>query len=227
MTHPKLKKLFFAGTDTDVGKTYSAALVASHCRRAGRRVGVYKPVASGCRRVDGALIADDAVALWDAAGRPRTLADVCPQRFVQPLAPPQAAAQEGKVVDADLLRSGADCWETDSDLLIIEGAGGLFSPLADGVLNIDLVKQFESVTLLIVAANRLGAIHQSLSTCTAAIHHGIQPAGIILCDTTGEAGEPAASNASQIGRYSDVPVLGSIPRGGNLAGAPSLLALLS
>jgi dethiobiotin synthetase len=216
VTHRKLTTLFFAGTDTNVGKTYTASLVASQMKQAGRRVGVYKPVASGCRRVDASLIADDAVALWEAAGCPRSLEEVCPQRFIEPLAPPEAAAAEGKVVDADLLRSGAVCWEADSDLLIIEGAGGLLSPLADGVLNIDLVKQFQTVTLLIVAANRLGAIHQALAACTAAIYHGVKPGGIILCDPTGDADKSAPSNAVQIERYCDVPVLGSIPLDGNL-----------
>lgn len=214
MTHPTLPTLFFAGTDTDVGKTYIAALAARMLRRIGKRVGVYKPVASGCRKVDGVLVADDAIALWEAAGRPQTLDNVCPQRFLEPLAPPEAAAAEGKQVDGDLLRGGADCWNDNVDVLIVEGAGGLLSPLANGILNIDLVQQFDS-TLIIVAANRLGAIHQTLATCAAAAHHGAQPRGIILCDTTGHPDASASTNADQISSYSDVPVLGSVPFGGN------------
>ena len=76
MPHPKLLKLFFAGTDTEVGKTYIASLVAIRLRQLGRRVGVYKPVASGCSESAGKLVAEDAVALWEAAGRPRTLEEV-------------------------------------------------------------------------------------------------------------------------------------------------------
>jgi len=215
VTHPKLTTLFFAGTDTDVGKTYTAALVARVLGRAGKRVGVYKPVASGCAVVNGRLVAEDAVALWEAASRPNTLDQVCPQRFVEPLAPPEAAAAEGKVVDIDLLRNGAACWEKDFDILIVEGAGGLLSPIAEGVLNLDLVKQFESSMLLIVAANRLGAIHQTLATCAAAAYHGVHPKGIILCQPTSDAAKSASSNAAQIARYCAVPVLGSVPFGGN------------
>lgn len=227
MTHRTLTTLFFAGTDTDVGKTYTASLVARHLKQAGRRVGVYKPVASGCREVDASLVADDAVALWEAAGCPRSLDEVCPQRFIEPLAPPEAAAAEGKMVDAGLLRRGAVCWEEDCDLLIVEGAGGLLSPLADGVLNIDLVKQFETATLLIVAANRLGAIHQTLATCAAAVHHGVKPGGILLCDSMGGAEKSTQSNAVQIARYCEVPVLGSIPFGGNLEHVEPLQKLLN
>ena len=69
-------KLFFAGTDTEVGKTYTAALVTRRLTLAGKRVGVYKPVASGCIDNGERLVAEDAVALWEAAGSPRTLEEV-------------------------------------------------------------------------------------------------------------------------------------------------------
>ncbi|MBL8825805.1 MAG: AAA family ATPase, partial [Planctomycetaceae bacterium] len=55
--------LFVTGTDTDVGKTYVAALLARQLRNSGRHVGVYKPVASGCRKVASQLVSDDALVL--------------------------------------------------------------------------------------------------------------------------------------------------------------------
>ena len=226
MSHPTLTKLFFAGTDTDVGKTYTAALVAQMLRSEGKSVGVYKPVESGCREVEGELIAEDAVQLWEAAGCPRTLEEVCPQRFLAPLAPPEAASVEGKTVDEDLLLSGALPWEEDAEVLIIEGVGGLFSPVADGILNVDLAKQLGAM-LIIVSANRLGAIHQSLATCAAAAHHGAEPSGIILCDSTGGSELSAASNARQIARFCSVPILASIPFGGNEDDVEAIQKLLS
>lgn len=213
MSYRKLLRLFFAGTDTEVGKTYTAALVASHFRQQGKRVGVYKPVASGCLKRGDQLVAEDAIALWEAAGRPRTLEEVCPQRFEQPLAPPEAAAAEGRQVDAERLRSGAEPWETDCDVLIIEGAGGLFSPLAEGVLNIDLAKQLQA-DLVLVAANRLGVIHQVLATCGAAEHAGLSPRGLFLCSPTPTADPSLSGNPRQIARYCSVPILGIVPHGG-------------
>ena len=71
--------LFITGTGTGVGKTYVGALIARALRDAGKRVGVYKPVASGCEMRGGKLVSPDAVALWEAAGRPGTLEQVCPQ----------------------------------------------------------------------------------------------------------------------------------------------------
>ncbi len=115
--------LFITGTGTGVGKTYVGALVAQSLRKAGKRVGVYKPVASGCERQNGLLISSDAVTLWEAAGRPGSLEQVCPQMFAAPLAPHLAARAEGRRVDAQLLRDGIRFWRETSDVVLVEGAG--------------------------------------------------------------------------------------------------------
>jgi dethiobiotin synthetase len=219
-------KLFVAGTDTNVGKTFAAALVVKMYRHSGVNVGVYKPVASGCSLVDGVLIAADAVALWRAAGEPRTLSDVCPQKFQAPLAPGQAAAAEGKTVDLEQLRAGLNCWERDFDAIVIEGAGGLFSPLADRFLNVDLVKQINADRLIIVAANRLGVIHQVLATCAAAAHRGVTVDGLILSSTSPTSDASVAGNARQIRELTDVPVVAEIPYGAIKLGEASRQRLL-
>ena len=111
--------LFITGTDTGVGKTYVAALIARDLAAAGRRVGVYTPAASGCRREGARLISDDALALWNAAGRPGELERVCPQCFEAPLAPHLAARREGKRLDPALLRSGIDYWKSRSEIVLV------------------------------------------------------------------------------------------------------------
>jgi len=206
--------LFFAGTDTEVGKTYCASLAASGLSGDGYRVGVYKPVASDCRRNGDRWVCDDAVSLWEAAGRPGTLGHVCPQCFEAPLAPPEAARAENRTVDPALLRRGADRWTSGPfDVVIVEGAGGLMSPLADGVLNVDLLLQLRPASLIIVAANRLGVIHQVLSCCEAARARGVVAAGIVLSSPRAEADPSVAANADQIARYTDVPILGELAHG--------------
>jgi dethiobiotin synthetase len=209
--HGTCKTIFVAGTDTDVGKTYVAALIAAALRQAGYSVGVYKPVESGCVWNQGQLVARDAEKLWVAAGKPRTLQDVCPQRFQAPLAPPVAAIAEGRAVDRNQLSEAARCWEETCDVLIIEGAGGLFSPIAAGMLNIDLVSELPAARLLVVAANRLGVIHHTLATCLAAAHRGKTPCGIVLSSSTPESDESTETNAAQIEQYGDVPVWGHVP----------------
>jgi dethiobiotin synthetase len=175
--------LFVVGTDTSVGKTYVAARIAAALFNAGKKVGVYKPAASGCRLVDGELASDDALALWEAAGKPGTLEAVCPQRFSAPLAPHLAAREEGRAIDSTLLRQGLDCWQRTSDIIIVEGAGGLMSPLGDHEYVADLAADF-GFPLIIVVPNRIGAINAALLTLIAATTRP-QPlpiAGIILND---------------------------------------------
>jgi dethiobiotin synthetase len=200
--------LFFSGSDTSVGKSYTAALAARQFHKLGKRVGVYKPVASGCRVVDNKLESEDAKQLWVAAGKPLTLKEVAPQCFGAPLAPNRAASAEGKMVDKVQLVEGAHAWFDHCDLLVIEGAGGLLSPLADGWLNIHLVRALCPLRLILVVADRLGAVHQSLATINAALQFGVRPDGVILSETHPETAIPY--HASEIARYTDVPILAQI-----------------
>lgn len=205
--------LFFTGTGTEVGKTYVTALVAKTLLAAGFKVGVYKPVASGCRtEADGSLVSDDAVALWEAAGRPGELHHVCPQRFAAPLAPHLAAQAEGKAVDAELLRTGLKYWQDRSDIVLVEGAGGLMSPLTDDEYNADLAADF-GFPLIVVAVNALGTINHTLQTliAAAAFGNGLPVAGVVLNHTGDSAGDiSTASNLSELKARCVSPVLGQV-----------------
>lgn len=208
MTRKPPRGLFITGTDTGVGKTYVAALIARQCVAAGIRVGVYKPAASGCRREGRTLISDDAVELWEAAGRPGKLADVCPQRFAAPLAPHLAARAEKKRVDAKLLRSGLAKW-MGYDLVLVEGAGGLMSPISDEDFVADLAADF-GYPLVVVSLNRLGTINATLQTLitAAAFREGLPIAGVVLNHLPADESDPSrSSNITEIERLARPPVL--------------------
>ena len=170
-----MQGVFITGTDTDVGKTAVAVAIAAQWRAAGRRVGVYKPVASGAV-LDGG---SDIERLWEAAGRPLSPAAVCPQAFVAPIAPAQAAAAEGKRVDENLLRAGIEPWRDACDFLVVEGAGGLFSPLGESSLNVDVARDL-GLPLVIVDAARLGMIGRTLAMVRAARAEGIDVVGVVI-----------------------------------------------
>jgi dethiobiotin synthetase len=202
--------LFVTGTNTEVGKTYIAALIARSLVAAGRKVAVYKPVASGCSLQNGNLVADDAVQLWEGSGRHGTLQEVCPQRYLAPIAPHRAAASEGKRVDAQLLRSGLAAWTDRCEVVIVEGAGGLMSPMSDTDYAADLAAEF-GYPLIVVAANALGVINQTLQTLLAAKHHAppLPVAGVILNDVQpqGETDLSRNSNYEELASRCAVPVL--------------------
>jgi dethiobiotin synthetase len=173
--------LFITGTDTGVGKTYIAALIARALAAEGHKVGVYKPAASGCTTHDGVLVSDDAVALWEAAGWPGDLAHVCPQRFAAPLAPHLAARAEGRKLDAERMFRGIEFWQERSDIVLVEGAGGLMSPMGNDIYVADLAAAF-ALPLIVVSRNVLGTINQTLQTLIAAsaFRDGLPVAGIVL-----------------------------------------------
>ena len=201
------KWILITGTGTDVGKTYYASALAETRRRAGRRVGVYKPVASGCRAdEDGRPIAGDAVSLWRAAGKPLTLQSVCPQSFVAALAPPEAAAAEGRQVDEERLISGLQVWG-DFEEVLIEGAGGLFSPISDSMLNLDFaikLQKLHPIEVTLVASNRLGVQHDVIACVRAAQAAGLSIDEVILNPIQPDSS--TATNAAKLARWIQIPI---------------------
>ena len=178
--------IYVTGTDTDVGKTAVTVAIVRSLVQAGKRVGVYKPVATGGGH--------DPQALWEAAGRPLTLAQVCPQLFPAPISPPRSGRAAGTIVDDDLLERGLEPWMRGFDVVVVEGAGGLFSPLSDTQSNADLARRI-GLPLVVVDSARLGAIGRTLSAVTAARSCGLAIAAVVLSQTvplTGSPDDPAS-----------------------------------
>lgn len=212
MSRKPVRGLFITGTDTEIGKTYAAALIARSLAAAGHRVGVYKPAASGCSRQGDILVSDDALTLWQAAGSPGTLAEVCPQMFAAPLAPHLAAVAEGKQLDSALLRSGLDIWLDRSDVVLVEGAGGLMSPLGEDEFVADLAYDL-GFPLVVVARNALGTINHVLQTLIAAatFRDGLNVAGVVLNETSPRGADSSRElNVSEIRRLAVPQVLAEI-----------------
>jgi dethiobiotin synthetase len=205
--------LFVVGTDTEVGKTYVTALIAKQLHEAGHRVGVYKPVASDCYDDGDQVISEDALTLWHAAGQPGTVHEVCPQRFRAPLAPHLAARAEGKELDSDLMRSGLEKWATGYDIVLVEGVGGLMTPVSDSEYVADLAYEF-GFPIVVVAPNVLGVINQTLQTLitAAAFENGLNVAGLILNNIQFQERDISVkTNRQEIEKRTSTPILAEIP----------------
>jgi dethiobiotin synthetase len=211
------KALFITGTDTNVGKTHVACLIARQLRSQGHCVGAYKPVCSGA-----VSSANSSGPIWDDIERLKSATDarwadeiICPQRFLAPLAPPVAARLEGRTVDFDRLVVGASQFP-GADLLLIEGAGGWLSPLTNSQTVADLAQEI-GVPILIVARLRLGTINHTLLTIEAIRSRGLEIGGVILNETDIDPGDLSTStNADEIESRSGVPVLGIVPHGSRI-----------
>jgi dethiobiotin synthetase len=174
-------------------------------------VGAYKPVVSGAEMTAAGPVWSDVETLWSATG-PYPRERIAPQRFLAPLAPPVAAHHEGRQVDEKLLRRGIDWWLGRVHVLLVEGAGGLLSPVSDSESNAELAQDL-GFPLLIVARAGLGTINHTLLTLEAAERRNLPVAGVILNQTRPDDGTDlsVAGNAAELAARTSVPILGVFP----------------
>ncbi len=145
------RSLYITGTDTGVGKTLLTRLLAEYLRRRGVKVAAFKPLCSGGRA--------DARALHAALGGELTLDEINPWHFRAPITPLLAARREKIGALSPLCWPTFANWEKPFAVTLIEGAGGLLSPLGVNFDSRDLLTALNA-TPVIVVQNRLGAINQ-------------------------------------------------------------------
>ncbi len=202
--------VFIAGTDTGVGKTVVAGLAARAAVEGGRRVAVMKPVASGGRRRGAACVSADAEFLLAACRREIPMAQVNPFCFEAALAPPLAAALEGRAISWEGILEAYGLLRRQADFLVVEGAGGVFSPVAQGRTCLDLA-QVLKLPLWVVVPCRIGMIHQAASALLAARAGGRPAAGFVASGIASD--HPHWEwDVHEITRQTDVPCVGRVPR---------------
>ena len=200
--------LIITGTDTGVGKTFIAAQIIRALRDRGVRVGAYKPVVSGSAPGPAGPVWDDLASLQAALGGDVPIERISPQRFLAPLAPPVAARLEGRAVDSALLRRGIEWWNGRVDLIVVEGAGGLLSPLTETESIVDLARDLE-FPLVVVARISLGTINHTLLTLEAAASRQLSVAGIVLNEPhpPDPADHSMETNAEELKSRCQAPIL--------------------
>ena len=202
--------IFITGTDTDVGKTVVAAGLALVLRARGLRVGVMKPVATGCYGADERLISQDAVFLMEAAQNEYPPLS-SPERFRNPLSPNVAAMLEKKEINVQGLLKSYHELQKHYDFMIVEGVGGLMVPLKKDYYVANLIRDM-GLPLVIVSYAGLGAINHSLLTVDAAMIRGLEVRGIIFNRVSVTNYSLAElTNPKVIHDLSGVPILGTLP----------------
>lgn len=205
MTGRPRRGLFVTGTDTGVGKTLISAALLRYARRLGLVPIPFKPAETGCEPRPA-----DARALWLAAGPPIPEAEVCLYALRIPVAPLAAARAEGVRIDPQRIVDRATALAAKGDLLLVEGAGGLLVPYAEGVAGVDLAKRL-GLPLLVVARTALGTVNHTALTLREAARNGIPIAGLILNRTPGSEGPQEAGNAELIASLTGCRALGTFP----------------
>ena len=177
---------FVGGTGTDVGKTYVTALLVRQQVAAGSEVLALKPVASGVPPMQSSAFAStDTAQLLDAQGLEVTAANVeacSPWRFEKPLSPDMAAAAEGRALTLDALAGwlrNRIVTVSDNSAVLIEGVGGIMSPMTSDALNLALIKIL-GCPVILVAGTYLGAINHALTALEALKAHKVDVKTVVL-----------------------------------------------
>ena len=204
-----MKAYFITGTDTGVGKTSIMAGLAGSMRKLGVDVGVMKPIATGYPSKDGFKSADvtkivEAASIKD----PENL--INPVFLSLPTSPYDATKLLELSVDMPLIFVQFKKLLSLHEMLLVEGIGGIMTPITKNFFVADMIKQMEIETIIITRAT-IGTLNHTVMTCKMCKDYGIKIHGLVI-NNFDEKGTPAEKNApSTLYELTSIPILGTIP----------------
>ncbi len=200
------RSFFVTGTDTGVGKTIVTAALTSALRAAGHDVVPMKPVQTGD--------ADDLAVCLRAAGLEVDDAarkQMCPYRFALAASPHFAAAREGVAISIDRICSAYEELRSRHEGVIVEGAGGILTPLTDTSSMLDLMTALH-LPIVLVARPGLGTLNHTQLTVRELRRAGLDVRAIYLNETLSDAwGDIEEDNLQTLRRSAQVPVVERFP----------------
>ena len=203
------ERYFVTGTDTEVGKTVASAALLQAANLKGYRTAGYKPVASGSEMTPDGLRNTDALALQRHSSLALSYDEVNPYTFAEPTSPHIVSADEGRDIDFAVLSGGLRALEQQAEWVLVEGAGGWFTPLSESQTFADWV-QAEQLPVILVVGVKLGCINHAMLTAQAVRQAGLRLAGWVANDVT-PPGRRHQEYLATLKRLLAAPFLGEIP----------------
>lgn len=201
------KSYFVTGTDTGVGKTWATVALMRYFKKQGKTVVGMKPVAAGCEWIDGQLKNSDALLLQQNSSVLLEYKEINPYAFEEPVSPHLAAMDHS--VKLDTIVQGFEYLARQSDVVIVEGAGGWLAPLNKREDIADLVKVL-NIPVIMVVAIRLGCINHARLTFQSIQAENVECAGwVAIC--LDPLMEKKKENIATIENKISVPLLGVFP----------------
>lgn len=204
-----MSAFFVAGSHTDIGKTHVGCAVLRAARARGLSVDALKPAVSGIDPAE--MGGSDSGRLLAAMGvemTPESLDRISPWRFAAPLAPPMAARREGKTLTLAALE--AVCRErlaaNAADLFLLEGVGGVMSPIAEDATGLELQARL-GLPVLLVGGGYLGAVSHTLTAIETLRSRGLAIAAVVVSQDADPAAPSFAEQVEMVGSYAGAPVL--------------------
>jgi len=215
---------FLTGTDTEIGKTFSACTLLHAWRAQGLCAAGYKPVAAGADCIDGIWSNEDARRLLAASSKGFTLDDVNPVCLRSAIAPHIAAKEEGVLLNLPAMIDGFRRLQDRAARIVVEGVGGFRVPLGQGFDSADLARELGLPVLLVVGL-RLGCLNHAALSVEAILARGLTLAGWIGNSPTVESMLRQPENVASLHTLIPAPCLGILPHAAN-ASAADLATLL-
>ena len=192
---------FITGTDTGVGKTVLTTLLAAYLRERGVKVAALKPLCSGGRT--------DAEKIFTALGGLLTLDEINPWHFRAALAPALAAKQEKKTITRAQVLAHIHAIRGKFEVTLIEGAGGLLSPLGKDFDSRDLIRALHTAPI-VVAANKLGVMNH-LRLTLAALSETYQARAKIVLMSPAKSDAATATNKQLLAEFFPTEKIFTLP----------------
>lgn len=203
------ERYFVTGTDTEVGKTVASSALLQAARLQGFITAGYKPVASGSEMMPEGLRNSDALALQRYSSLPLAYQAVNPYTFAEATSPHIVSADEQRPIDFAVLSAGLRLLEEEAEWVLVEGAGGWFTPLSDEHTFADWVTK-EQLPVILVVGVKLGCINHAMLTAQAVKQAGLRLAGWIANDVVAP-GKRHQEYLATLKNVLPAPFLGEIP----------------
>jgi len=203
-----MKPLFVTATDTDIGKTYVCAGLAYALKKSGIDVGIMKPFACGIKQKIG-FSSNDLTILSNAAMVDDAEDIINPFFFPISASPYTAAKNLGVKIDIEHVMECFRKLDEIHDIVLVEGIGGIMTPILKDYAIIDLVKDLMANTI-IVTSSKIGTVNHTVLTCNMCKNMNIPIKGLII-NNFDSTGYPIPELERDLSALTDLPVLCSLP----------------
>jgi len=203
-----MKPLFITATDTDVGKTYVCAGLAYALKKLNVDVGIMKPFACGVKQKTG-FSSNDLTTLANAAMVDDAEDIINPFFFPIPASPYTAAKNLGVKIDVEHVMECFRKLDKIHDIVLVEGIGGIMTPILKDYAIIDLIKDLKANTI-IVTSSKIGTVNHTVLTCNICKNMNIPIKGLII-NNFDPSGYPIPELERDLSALTDLPVLCSLP----------------
>ena len=203
-----MKPLFVTATDTDIGKTYVCAGLAYALKKSGIDVGIMKPFACGIKQKIG-FSSNDLTILANAAVVDDAEDIINPFFFPIPASPYTAAKNLDVKIDVEHVMECFRKLDEIHDIMLVEGIGGIMTPILKDYAIIDLIKDLMANTI-IVTSSKIGTVNHTVLTCNMCKNMSIPIKGLII-NNFDSTGYPIPELERDLSALTDLPVLCSLP----------------